>query len=71
MKSKNIKKQVALWKKQLNEKKEQIAKIEKIITDLQELCPHKYKNGISAIGRPPLDIHPALQATCKICGKTF
>ena len=71
MKQKNIKKQVILWQKQLAEKKQQIAKIEKIITDLQDVCEHKCDDGTTAIERPVFDIHPDMHATCKICGKTF
>ena len=70
MTSKEIESQVKHWNKKKHQLRIELDKVETIINDLQELCPHQYDDGVSAVME---DAHasPYSFQVCRICGKVF
>ncbi len=65
-----LKESVDFWRKKKKRLLEESGKVQKIIEDLQALCPHQYEDGRSAI-EEDAPLHPASQPQCQICGRYF
>ncbi len=70
MKTKEINKRVNFWRSEQMKHIKKAEKIQGIITNLQEMCPHKYPNGTSAIQDDAFASQYAIPV-CQICGKRF
>jgi len=70
MNSKEINKRVNFWRAKQFEYIKKGEKIQGIIINLQEMCPHKYEDGKSAVEEDAFASQYS-RPVCRICGKHF
>lgn len=70
MTTKELKQQVAFWQRKRGLIQDELDQVDTIIKDIQKICPHKYKNGTSAI-QDDAFASPYAIPVCQICGKSF
>ena len=70
MKTKEINKRVNFWRAEQMKHVKKAEKIQGIITNLQDVCPHKYEDGKSAVEEDAFASQYS-RPVCRICGKHF
>ena len=70
MTQKELKNSIVFWQRKRRLIQDELNQVDAIINDIQKLCPHKYKNGKSAVEDDAF-ANPYAVPVCQICGKRF